>query len=142
MMDRIYHPWNEWECYPAGMYETRPADKSLTDDDCRRIYAELLSDLPRFRKALQRVITEWPNSCEHYLTNERMNRVAWLGQASLCIAEGIPQRYRGGYMELTDQQKIDADNTALDALNAWLFFHGEQPVDLVGAGTKAKVNLY
>ena len=124
------------------MYETRPADKSLTDDDCRRIYAELLSDLPRFRKALQRVITEWPNSCEHYLTNERMNRVAWLGQASLCIAEGIPQRYRGGYMELTDQQKIDADNAALDALNAWLFLHGELPVDLIGAGTKAKVNLY
>ena len=104
-MDRIYHPWDMWECYPAGMYETRPADKSLTDDDCRRIYAELLSDLPRFRKALQRVITEWPNSCEHYLTNERMNRVAWLGQASLCIAEGIPQRYRGGYMELTDSRR-------------------------------------
>lgn len=141
-MKRIYHTWDEWECYPAGFYENRPADKTLTDDDCREIYRALLADIPRFREALARVITEWKNSCEHYLTNERMNRIAWLGQASLCIAEGIPSRYRGGYMLLTDEQKLAADLAALDALNTWLEAHGEAPLTLEQAGSKTEMNLY
>lgn len=141
-MKRTYHTWDKWECYPAGFYENRPLNRDLTDDECRHIYADHLRDTDRFRAALQRVITEWPNSCEHYLSNERMNRIAWLGQASLCIAEGIPQRFRGGYMELTKEEQLKADETALEALNAWLFFQGELPVDLEGAGSKAKVNLY
>lgn len=141
-MKRIYHTWDQWECYPAGFYNNKPSNRELTDDDCRSIYADHLRDIPRFRAALQRVILEWKNSCEHYLSNERMNRIAWLGQASLCIEEGIPQRYRGGYMELADEEKLKADQTALEALNSWLFLQGESPVDLEGAGSKAKVNLY
>lgn len=141
-MKRIFHTWDEWECYPAGFYENRPANKNLTDDDCRQIYRDLLADIPRFREALSRVITEWPNSCEHYLTNERMNRIAWLGQASLCIAEGIPSRYRGGYMQLNDDQKVAADLAALDALNEWLTRHGEAPLSLTEAGSKTQMDLY
>ena len=141
-MKRIYHTWDEWECYPAGFYENRPADKSLTDDECREIFRDLLADETRFRATLKRVLAEWPNSCEHYLSNERMNRIAWLGQAAACIAEGIPSRYRGGYMLLTDEQKLTADHAALDALNSWLTSRGEEPATLESAGSKAKVNLY
>ncbi len=85
-MKRIYHTWNKWECYPAGFYENKPKDKSLSDDDCRRIYAELLRDIPMFEASMLSIQTEWPRSCEHYLSNEKMNRIAWLGQASLCYA--------------------------------------------------------
>lgn len=141
-MKRNYKPWWEWECYPAGFYENKPINKTLTEDDCREAYRELLSDIPRFQRALDRVLEEWPNSCEHYLSNERMNRIAWLGQASLCIELGIPSRYRGGYMLLSDDEKLAADTAALGALNSWLQGRGEPEVDLVGAGTKAKVNLY
>lgn len=141
-MKRMYHTWDKWECYPAGFYENRPADKSLTDDDCKEIYRALLEDIPRFRAALSRVITEWPNSCEHYLTNERMNRIAWLGQASLCIAEGIPSRYRGGYMLLTNEQKEAADLAALDALNEWRTRYDEGPLTLDQAGSKTQMDLY
>lgn len=140
-MNRIYHPWWDWECYPAGFYENHPP-KGMTAEECREEYRAFLSDLPRFRAALSRVITEWPNSCEHYLSNERMNRVAWLGQASLCIETGIPHQFRGGYMLLTDEEKRAADETALDALNTWLFLQREPSVDLDGAGVSAKVNLY
>ena len=71
-----------------------------------------------------------------------MNRIAWLGQAAACIAEGIPSRYRGGYMLLTDEQKLTAYHSALDALNEWLTSRGEEPATLESAGSKAKVNLY
>lgn len=130
--------WDKWECYHAGFYESHPKDRMLSQDECREIYRQLLADIPQFRAALHRVIAEWPNSCEHYLSNERMNRIAWLGQASLCIAHGIPYCYRGGYMLLTPEQRHVADLAALDALNEWLAGRGEPAVALARAGVNPK----
>lgn len=137
---RIYHTWDKWECYPAGFYENQKEGKA--DEECKELYRSFLSDLPRFRQALQRVLSEWKNSCEHYLTNEAMNRIAWLGQASACIEMGLPSKYRSGYFLLTDEQQLSADNLALEYLNKWLSSHDRSPVDLEGAGVKTKVNLY
>ncbi len=106
------------------------------------MYRAFLADLDAFDSALRRVMAEWPKSTEHYLTNESMNRVAWLGQASACIALGLPSKYRSGYFLLTDEQQKAADNLALEYLNKWLAEHGDQPVELEGAGVSAKVNIY
>lgn len=141
-MKRIYHTWDKWECYPAGFYDTNPRGRTLSEEDAREICAEFLRDRERFEVALERVIAEWPNSCEHYLSNERMNRIAWLGQAALCIAEGIPARFRGGYQRLTQAEQRAADEVALAALNAWLAAHGEEPLDLEQAGSKTEMDLY
>ena len=138
--ERIYHTWDKWECYPAGFYE--PGKEGMDDQPCREAYKEFLSDPIRFRSALKRVILEWPNSCEHYLTNEGMNRIAWLGQASACIDMGIPSKYRSGYFLLSEQQQKDADLIALEYLNEWLKSRGFDAVDIEGAGVSAKVNLY
>lgn len=137
---RIYHTWDKWECYPAGFYENQK--EGLTDDECKEMYRAFLSDLDLFRGACWRVTTEWKNSCEHYLTNEAMNRIAWMGQASACIHMGIPSKYRSGYFLLTDEEQKAADLVALEALNRWLIEHHREPVDLESAGVKAKVNLY
>ena len=75
-IDRIFHTWDKWECYKAGFYETSVIDKS--HDECENIFKEVLSNKNKFSKALHAVITEWKNSCEHYLTNKSMNRIAWL----------------------------------------------------------------
>lgn len=139
-MERIYHTWDKWECYPAGFYENRK--EGMSKSECEEEYRVFLSDIPRFERALNRVISEWENSCEHYLTNEKMNRIAWLGQASLCIETGIPSCFRSGYFKLTKVQRHSADIMALKYLNKWLSMRGEQEVDLIGAGVKAKANLY
>lgn len=141
-MKRIYHTWDKWECYPAGFYDNHPKDKSLTDDDCRRIYAEFLRDTPMFEAALLSVISYWKNSCEHYLSNENMNRIAWLGQASLCYAKGIPSIYRGGFNQLSDEEQRKADETALKFLNQWLEKRGEPALTMDQAQSKTKANLY
>jgi len=139
-MKRIYHTWDKWECYPAGFYEGQLTGK--TDDECKEMYRAFLSDDNAFKSALERVLSEWGNSCEHYLTNEAMNRIAWLGQASACIALGLPSRFRSGYFLLTDEQQKKADLIALEYLNSWLVGHGHEKVDLESAGVKTKVNLY
>lgn len=139
-IERVYHTWDKWECYPAGFYENSVQGKSK--NECIEIYRSFLSDQDSFRKGLERVLREWINSCEHYLSNEKMNRIAWLGQAACCIEEGIPSCYRSGYFLLTDEQKIQADNLALEYLNKWLTYNGYEKVDLIGAGVKAHANIY
>lgn len=141
-MNRIYHTWEKWECYPAGLYESRPANE-MTSEQCEGAYSELLRDIPEFKNALTRVITEWPKSCEHYLSNENMNRIAWLGQASLCISKGIPGCFRGGFNKLTESEKSAADKAAFDCLNLWLTMRGEPEIaTMEEAGSKTEMNLY
>jgi hypothetical protein len=102
----------------------------------------LLSNEKEFSAALEKVLGTWKNSCEHYLTNEKMNRIAWLGQASLCVARGIPSCYRSGYFLLSKDQQKAADAVALAALNKWLMANQYQPVDMEGAGVSAQANIY
>ena len=137
---RIYHTWDKWECYPAGFYEN--SKDGMTDEECRAAYRDFLADLARFARALDRVLTEWPQSCEHYLSNEKMNRIAWLGQAAACVDMGMPQRFRSGYFMLSKEQQDAADTIALVYLNRWLAWHGYETTNMEGAGIRAKVNLY
>ncbi len=140
-MKRIYHVYSRWECFPAGFYEPQ-APNGMKAKEANDAYAAFLKDIPRFEAALARVINEWPNSCEHYLSNETMNRIAWLGQASMCIDSRIPSGFRGGFNLLVDDEKQAANEAALKYLNLWLEKQGEPQVDMEGAGVSAKVNLY
>ena len=140
-MTRIYHTWDRWECYPAGFYESVPKG-GIKREDCQRLYSEFLRDSDEFESALIRVLSEWPNSCEHYLSNENMNRIAWLGQASLCIARGIPACYRGGFNMLAENEQRTADALALRYLNQWLEARGEPPHTIETAASKTKADLY
>lgn len=93
--NRIFHTYDKWECYRAGFYATTM--DGMTKAQCEESYRVFLSDIPRFSRALEGVITEWEHSCEHYLTNAAMNRIAWLGQASACLDMGIPSTFRSGF---------------------------------------------
>lgn len=139
--NRIFHEWSDWECYPAGFYSDKPPS-GMTVEECENAYRDFLADVPRFYEAMQRVVREWPNSCEHYLTNERMNRIAWFGQSAMCIETGIPSRFCGGYNLLTDQQKEDSDMAALYVLNEWLVAHGREALTWEQAQSKSKADLY
>lgn len=138
-MNRIYHTWDKWECYPAGFFEVRPP-KGLEEDDCIEKYKELLIDIEEFKRIMRLIINEWINSCEHNLTNERMNRIAWMGQASLCYKYGIPARYRGGYNLLSDEQKKLADDAALEIINEWMVNNGYEKVASIES--KTEMDLY
>jgi hypothetical protein len=143
-MNRIYHTWDKWECYPAGFYETTcAAFPDDSKDQLEQRYAAFLSDKQAFGAALERVIVEWKNSCEHYLSNENMNRIAWLGQASACIALGLPSDFRGGYNRMTPDQQREADELALATLNKWLARYNDPVLpNLESAASKTEANLY
>lgn len=139
--DRIFHTFDKWECAQAGFYETKPP-KGMTADHCRAYYRDLLTNIPEFEYVLEGVITEWKHSCEHYLTNSAMNRIAWLGQAALCYKHGIPSEFRGGYGLLTEEQQLAADEAALRALNRWMVRNGREEVEMGDANPNRQSDIY
>jgi ParB-like chromosome segregation protein Spo0J len=138
---RIFHKYNEWECYKAGFYSTTPP-KGMNRTQCEESYRDFLSDTTRFQNALEHIIVEWKNSCEHYLTNTAMNRIAWLGQAAMCYATGIPAMFRSGFSLLTKQQQDEANQTALTYLNKWLVANNRQEVSMSDALSDNQSELY
>lgn len=125
---RIFHTYDKWECHKAGFYATKK--DGMTAEECENAYAEFLSNDEKFRSALSSIISEWKYSCEHYLTNKSMNRIAWLGQASVCYSEGIPSKYCGGFNLLSNEQQDRANRIALEYLNKWLSENGRDKVTL------------
>lgn len=139
--NRIFHTFDKWECAKAGFYESKPP-KGMSAEQCKEAYRDLLADDDAFRAALERVITEWKHSCEHYLTNAAMNRIAWLGQASLCIALGIPSEFRSGFTLLTEEQQRNANQIALEALNKWMVANGRSAVSMEEANPGRQAEIY
>jgi hypothetical protein len=118
-MTRIWHPWQRWECFRAGLYGTSPP-APMSPEAALRAYAEFLSDTDRFKAALAKVLSEWTFSCEHFLSNDGINRVAWLGQASMCIDTGVPSAFRAGFKLLDEREREIANATAFQYLTIWL----------------------
>ena len=119
-MERIFHHWHFWEYVKSGMYETT-CEK--TPEEAMALYAEFLRNTPRFQQAMKRVITEWPISCEQFLTNDGLNRIAWLEQASMCIETGVPRAFRAGFRLLTMVEQRRANGAAKKVLDKWLRKH-------------------
>lgn len=138
-LKRIYHTWDKWESYYAGFFEDKDPNGRSTEE-CLAEYQRILGNLEVFEAGLKRVLKEWPKSCEHNLTNESMNRVAWLGQASGCILFGVPSSFRAGYNLLTEEQKHAADTLALKYLNIWLESQGYPQTD--GKRTHKTSDMY
>lgn len=121
---RIYHTWDKWEAFAAGFFDTTPTNQTLTAARMKTMYADFLRDIPRFQKAMDGVLQDWPNSTEHNLSNARMNRIAWLGQAAMCWDTGVPAAFCNGYMLLTAEEQEAANLAALGHLNKWLAANG------------------
>jgi len=138
---RILHTYDKWECHKAGFYGNKPPE-GMTKDECEEKYTEFLRDIDLFDSVLEKVISEWTKSCEHYLSNDTMNRIAWLGQASLCYKYGIPSCFRSGYNKLTKDEQYKADIKALEYLNKWLVLNGFEPQSEDIIKNKPKADIY
>jgi ParB-like chromosome segregation protein Spo0J len=139
--ERIFHTYDKWECHKAGFYASKK--EGMTSEQCKQSYADFLSDDLLFRQYLLIVITEWKHSCEHYLSNKSMNRIAWLGQAAMCAYNGVPSVFCSGFNLLSEEEKNIANHTALEFLNMWLVSNKMNPVTMDQATSQGRqVELY
>lgn len=139
--DRIFRTFEKWECHKAGFYASKK--DGMTKEQCENEYAKFLSDDARFKEGLDGVLNEWINSCEHYLTNKAMNRIAWLGQAAVCYSTGIPSKYCSGFNLLNESQQDKANTIALEALNYWMKKYNRNEITMEDAlSIGRQVNIY
>lgn len=139
--DRIFHTFHHWECEKAGFYAQKL--DGVSAEGCRFYYRHFLANPGRFRDSAMKMVSEWKNSCEHYLTNFAMNRIAWIGQAAMCYETGVPSKFCSGFNLLSDEQKEVANQVALDVLNHWLVENGREAIDMETALSKGRqVEIY
>lgn len=126
---RIFHTYDKWECHKAGFYNSKK--EGWTHEQCENEFKRILSDQELFSEILSKLIIEWKNSCEHYLTNKSMNRIAWLGQAAVCYHSGVPSCYSNAWFDLPEEIRQQANETALKYLNKWMYLnnYGEADMD-------------
>jgi ParB-like chromosome segregation protein Spo0J len=125
---RIFHTYDKWECHKAGFYNSKK--QGWDNEQCENEYVRILGNSELFDEILNKVTREWKYSCEHYLTNRSMNRIAWLGQAAVCYESGVPSIYSGAWNRLTPQEQEAANGVALKHLNTWLDRNGLSEIDL------------
>ena len=139
--NRKFHTFDKWECHKAGFYASKK--EGMTADQCKEAYAEFLRDDQRFRDGMSGVINTWANSCEHYLTNRAMNRIAWMGQAAMCYSTGVPSVFCSGFNLLTDDEQQHANELALEYINKWMFLNGMPTLTLEEAISEGRqVEIY
>lgn len=124
-INRIYHPWYLWECYKNGFYSTIPPNQ-YSVLDCKEVYLEYFTHRKYFYDDMKSVFRKWKYSCEHFLTNPNMNRIAWLGQASVCFRYGISSFFKSSYSLVSDDDRFYSDDMALDSLNNWIDLNGNK----------------
>src|SRR5690606_14173539 len=130
---RVFHTYDKWECHKAGFYAS--VKEGMTHQECEQAYKDILTNIPLFENILDKVINEWTNSCEHYLSNKAMNRIAWLGQACVCYHSGVPSRYANSWFDLTEEQQNQANYSALKALNKWLKMNDRSEIEISEAAS-------
>lgn len=139
--DRVFHTFDKWECVKAGFYAT--SKDGMSKEQCEAAYVDLLTDPMLFASVARKMIEAWPMSCEHYLTNTAMNRIAWIGQASVCFYSGVPSKFSGGWSQLTKKEQHQANQIAMNVLNGWLTARGMEPLELSEAAAIGRqVEIY
>jgi len=114
---RLYHHWSKWEDYEAGFYDNISGKEKSTMIEK---VVEMFSSRELTSKYMDMAITKWYYSCEQNLTNNGMNKIAYIGQAACCLYANIPSLVTmEGWSSVSDENKEVANQIALEKLKKW-----------------------
>jgi len=114
---RIYHPFWLWEDYQNGFYENISGEeKKLMLEKV----VEMFNSKELTEKNMFFVVDNWKHSCEHNLTNDSLNKIAYIGQSACCVYAKIPNTITmEAWSLLSDTVKKRSDAIALKAIKRW-----------------------
>lgn len=116
-MSRIYHPYTYWEDYKCGFYDNSSGEEKKHQI---KLVLEMFNSEEFTKEYMNKVIEEWRFSCEHNLSNESMNKIAYIGQAACCIYGGVPSTVTMEAWSLLDEEVKERSNKiANSVLNKW-----------------------
>ena len=82
-------PYYEWECFKNGMYKTSSEISNYNIHFNNSI--KLLSNQNLFFETGMKVLSEWTISCNNFLSNKNINKIAFIGQVCCCYKFGCPE---------------------------------------------------
>jgi hypothetical protein len=116
-MNRVYHHYERWEDWKLGFYDNcSGAEKK---EKIQKV-VEMFESEELTTEYMNRVIEEWKYSCEHNLTNESINKIAYIGQAACCIYAKIPNSVTmEAWSLLSKDVQQRSDNIAKRVIEKW-----------------------
>lgn len=116
-LKRIYHPYWLWEDYKYGFYN------NVSGDEKNRLIqksVDMFNSKKLTKEFMYRVVNEWRYSCEHNLTNESLNRIAYIGQSACCIFANVPSSLTmEAWSLLDDETKQRSNELAKEVIEHW-----------------------
>ena len=123
-MRRFYHRYENWECWKNGFFNNISGENKK--DHIENVIS-IFSNTNKTEELMKRVVSEWPYSTEHNLSNISLNRVAWLGQAACCIHSKTPCTITMEAWHLVSKENRDiADSIASKIISEYEFNHNEK----------------
>ena len=112
---RVWKDCRDWEEIAANMWGEASDPKASLEQAIA-----FTSDHKKYGYWMNRVIAEWPISCENALTDNSLNQKAWVGHAAVAMALNIPEDItRKAWGFLTDEQRLLANKEAERAIQKW-----------------------
>ena len=114
---QIFHPWHLWEDHKHGFYSVnKQSDKAVLSEKI----IELFESRGLTEKYMRLVCDKWVKSCEHNLTNQSMNKIAWLGQAASCLYCGASCFLTmNNWNKLSFSDRVESDRIAIRIIKEW-----------------------
>jgi len=113
--NRVWHPYSSWEEVRHNMWGAVHDRKKAV-----AIATDFTGSHKLYGFYMNRVVSEWPISCENALTDYYMNRKAWIGHAAVALALNIPEDItRQAWKGLSYEQQYLANKEAVGAISSW-----------------------
>jgi hypothetical protein len=110
----IWHPWWAWEEMAHNMWGATKHRKTWL-----AIAIEFTGNADLYGEWMDRVVDEWPVSCEHNLS-KRGDKRPWMGHAAVALAIGCPEDIvREAWGHLSEAQQVAANERARIAIEKW-----------------------
>jgi len=117
-INRIYHHYEMWEDWKFGFYDNSSGEQR---EKHKQLVFDMFNSESLTRTNMNRVIEEWTNSCEHNLTNNGLNKIAYIGQSACCIYGGVPcDVTMECWSKLSNEVQYRSNKIAEEALTKWI----------------------
>lgn len=117
MKERIYHPFNLWEDHKHGFYDNCSGE--VKKEKLQKV-VDFFNDPNKTYEFMERVLVEWKYSVEHNLTNNSMNKIAYLGQSAVCLCYSVPSTVTmEGWSLLSKDTQTTANSIAITLLKKY-----------------------
>lgn len=137
-MIRVWHPYTSWECYRHGMWRIVGISERA---ELLEKTIDFTGNASQYGMFMQRIVKEWPITCEHHLTDSSLNRKAFVGHAAACMAIASPEDVtRQAWGQLSAPQQHDANAQAIAAITEWEIQYSHQNTQLRLDLEKARVS--